>query len=158
MKKESTKVTKILDYHHINYQLIKYDTSSRLSGEEIATILNEDPNRCFKTLLATSIKSKKYYLIAIPVNKKLDLKKLAKLKNEKEIKMCLEKEMYPLTNYVHGGCSLIGIDNLKISLNADSSFFKYDYVYISAGKIGYQVKINPLSLLSFLKIDSLDLF
>lgn len=154
MKNKSTKVTKILDHYHISYTLFSYTQNNRLRGEEIAKLLNEDPSQVFKTLLTKSIKSKKYYIFAIPVNKELDLKKCATIMNEKSIEMCLEKEMKPVVGYVHGGCSIIGIDNKKIDINVDNLFFEHEYIYISAGEVGYQIKINPNDLKNIINIKS----
>ena len=156
MKKETTKVTKILDFHKIDYELFTYAPNQRLSGEEICSILHEDPNKVYKTLLTIS-KNKKHYVFVLPVNKTLDLKKCAKLKNEKSIDMAHEKEMKPITGYVHGGCSMIGQLKPNIDITVDSSFLKNDYVYISAGEVGKQVKLNPNDISKIIKFSEGDI-
>lgn len=156
MKTKSTKVTKILEHYHINYELFSYEQDNRLKGSEIAILLGEEPDKVFKTLLTKSSKEKKYYIFAIPVNSELDLKKCAKEKQEKSIEMCLEREMKTIVGYVHGGCSIIGIDNQKIEISVQNNFFNYDYIYISAGEVGYQVKVNPSSLKEIINIKSGD--
>lgn len=144
MKKKVTNVTKILDHYHINYELVEYTKNNRLSGEEIATLLNEDINKVFKTLITVSSKNKNnHYCYCIPVNKELDLKKCAKYEDEKAIEMIKEKELLPLTGYIHGGCSFIGLKNNKIKIRVHETFFSYPYIYMSAGEVGAQVKINP---------------
>lgn len=143
MKKISTKVTKILDFNHIDYELFTY-SEERLSGIEIANILKEDPKLVFKTLLTKDNKNK-FHIFVIPVNKELDLKKCAKFINEKSVEMAHEKEMKPITGYIHGGCSMIGLIK-NIDITVDSSFITYPFIYISAGEIGKQIKINPLDI------------
>ena len=154
MKKITTNVTKILDKHKINYELKEYEANNRLSGKEIALILNEEPSLCYKTLLTRTSKSPyKYYIFSLEVDKELDLKKCAKLKGEKSIEIAHEKEMKPITGYVHGGCSIIGLLKLNIEITVNSNFFNHDFIYISAGEVGKQIKINPNDLKSFLKIN-----
>lgn len=154
MKKLTTNVTKILDHHKINYEIFEYDSKTRLSGNEIASILNEDPLTCYKTLLVRTSKSPfKYYIFVIEVNKELDLKKCAKLKKEKALEMAHEKEMKPITGYVHGGCSMVGLLKPNLNITVNNTFFEHDFIYMSAGEVGKQVKLNPKDLNSFLKID-----
>ncbi len=158
MKKTTTNVTKILDYHKINYELFEYDSKTRLSGNEIASILNEDPLTCYKTLLVKTSKSPfKYYIFVIEVNKELDLKKCAKLKNEKALEMAHEKEMKPITGYVHGGCSMVGLLKPNLEITVNSTFFTHPYIYMSAGEVGKQVKLNPNDLKIFLTIHEGDI-
>lgn len=157
MKKKVTNVTKILDHYHINYELVEYTKNNRLSGEEIAKELNEDINRVFKTLITVSSKNKNnHYCYCIPVNKELDLKKCAIYEDEKAIEMIKEKELLPLTGYVHGGCSFIGLKNNKIKIRVHETFFSYPYIYMSAGEVGAQVKVNPIDLKEIVDIESSD--
>lgn len=157
MKKKVTNVTKILDHYHINYELVEYTKNNRLSGKEIAALLNQDINHVFKTLITVSSKNKNnHYCYCIPVNKELDLKKCAAYEQEKAIEMIKEKELLPLTGYVHGGCSFIGLKNNKIKIRVHKTFFEYPYIYMSAGEVGYQVKVNPNDLKNIIVLETSD--
>ena len=107
-KEEKTNVMRILDGKKIPYESHSYDPDAGLSGEEIAAILGEDKEIVFKTLV-TKGKSGAYYVFVVPVEAELDLKKAAKVSGEKAISMIKQKELLPLTGYVHGGCSPIGM-------------------------------------------------
>ena len=85
----------------------------------------------------------------VPVNKTLDLKKASKATNSKSIEMIPQKQLLPLTGYIHGGCSPIGMKK-KFETIIDETAQIFDYIYVSAGKIGYQIKINPNDLIGFI--------
>ena len=104
---DKTNVMRILDYENIKYVPHFYD-SNETDGESVARLVGIDPNRVYKTLVTIS-NSKHNYVFCIPVNKTLDLKKAAKAANEKKIEMLAMKDLLPLTGYVHGGCSPIGM-------------------------------------------------
>lgn len=109
-KEDKTNVMRVLDSLKLPYAHREYEKDSKLTGADIARSLGEDPNAVFKTLV-TVAKSKKHYVFMIPVEKELDLKKAAKAVGEKNIEMIAQKELLPLTGYVHGGCSPIGMKN-----------------------------------------------
>lgn len=136
---EKTNVMRILDKENIKYTPHYYDNTI-VNGMEVAMILNEDPNKVFKTLVTVS-GSNNYYVFAIPVNCELDLKKAAQVVNEKSISMLKQKELFDLTGYVHGGCSPIGMKT-KFHTTFDVTAVAYDTITFSAGKIGYQVELN----------------
>lgn len=136
---EKTNVMRILDQKKIKYQSYYYGDTSAISGVEVATALNQDFRRVFKTLVTVS-NSKKYYLFMIPVDKELDLKKAAKSVSCKSISMLPSKELLPLTGYVHGGCSPIGMKKEFLTV-IDSSALEFTTIIFSAGKIGYQVEV-----------------
>ena len=110
MKKntEKTNVMRILDQKKIPYNSYCYADTDALSGVEVAAVLNQNPDRVFKTLVTVAA-SKSYYVFLVPVEKELDLKKAAKAVGEKSISMIKSKELLPLTGYIHGGCSPIGM-------------------------------------------------
>ncbi|MEG0177194.1 Cys-tRNA(Pro) deacylase [Anaerorhabdus sp.] len=137
---EKTNVMRILDQHKVNYQVHTYNDEIALSGVEVATLLNQDPNQVFKTLV-TAGKSNQYYVFMIPANTELDLKKAARSVNEKNIVMIKSKELLPLTGYIHGGCSIIGMKK-QFKTIVHETAKNYDTVIFSAGKIGYQIEIN----------------
>lgn len=139
-----TNVMRILDQKKINYKSYDYSTSGVISGMEVASVLNQDPNHVFKTLVTIS-NSKKYYVFDVPVNKELDLKKAATCVNEKSIEMVKSKDLLALTGYVHGGCSMIGMKKVFTTV-IDESIKNYETIIFSAGKIGYQVELSLTDL------------
>lgn len=141
---EKTNVMRILDQKKIKYQSYYYGDTSAISGVEVATALNQDFRRVFKTLVTVS-NSKKYYLFMIPVDKELDLKKAAKSVSCKSISMLSSKELLPLTGYVHGGCSPIGMKKKFLTV-INSSALEFPTIIFSAGKIGYQVEVAVCDL------------
>jgi len=135
-----TNVMRILDKSKINYKHYEYVNTKAISGMDVASILNQDPNQVFKTLVTIS-KSKKYYVFVIPVNKELDLKKAANSVNEKNIEMIKSKDLLTITGYIHGGCSPIGMKrNFTTVINDTANNFKT--IIFSAGKIGYQIELS----------------
>ena len=142
---EKTNVMRILDSKKISYKEYYYGDTEAISGVEVAAALNEDPNIVFKTLVTVS-KSKNYYVFMIPVEKELDLKKCATSVDEKSVEMIPQKELLPLTGYIHGGCSPIGMKK-QFKTVIDDSCNNYESIIFSGGKIGYQVEVqlNDLS-------------
>ena len=117
-----------------------------MSGEEIASILGENADKVFKTLV-TQGKSGAYYVFVVPVKAELDLKKAAKASGEKSISMIKQKELLPLTGYVHGGCSPIGMKKqFKTFIHATAT--DYEKIFVSAGKVGIQIELSPDDLIT----------
>jgi len=135
-----TNVMRILDKMKINYMSYDYTDTSVVSGVDVATALSQDPKQVFKTLVTVG-KSKKYYVFVIPVATELDLKKAAHHVAEKSIEMIKAKELLPLTGYIHGGCSPIGMKKMFVT-TIDASATHFDTIIFSAGKIGYQVQLS----------------
>ena len=106
--KDKTNVMRVLDGKKITYKSHSYEPDPTMSGEQIAEILGDNAEKVFKTLV-TQGKSGAYYVFIVPVKEELDLKKAAKASGEKAISMIKQKELLPLTGYVHGGCSPIGM-------------------------------------------------
>lgn len=137
---EKTNVCRILDQKKIKYTAHSYDGTQAISGTEVAAYLGQDPKRTFKTLV-TVAKSGKNYVFVIPVEAELDLKKAAKAVGEKSIDMLKSKDLLPLTGYIHGGCSPIGMKKL-FPTTFQQEALDYDTIMFSAGKIGHQVEMN----------------
>ena len=137
---EKTNVMRILDQKKINYIEHCYIDTDAISGNDVALVLGENPNQVFKTLVTIS-NNKIYYVFLVPVNKELDLKKAAKSVNEKSIEMIKSKELLPLTGYIHGGCSPIGMKK-QFKTVIDISAKENETIIFSAGKIGYQVETS----------------
>ena len=138
-KEEKTNVMRVLTQKKVEYVGHTYEADASLTGAEIAAKMGENPDAVFKTLV-TQGKSKNYYVFVIPVEKELDLKKAAKAVGEKSIEMLPLKELLPLTGYVHGGCSPIGMKKF-FTTTFDESLNKLDKVYFSGGKVGFQVEV-----------------
>ncbi|MEE3398973.1 MAG: Cys-tRNA(Pro) deacylase [Eubacterium sp.] len=141
---EKTNVMRVLDSKKIKYTSHEYEPDATMTGEEIAGILGENPDKVFKTLV-TQAKSGQYYVFVVPVNEELDLKKAAKAAGEKAVSMIKQKELLPLTGYVHGGCSPVGMKK-RFPTFIHNSAADYEKMYVSAGKVGYQVELSPEDL------------
>ena len=144
-KEEKTNVMRVLDGKKIPYISHSYEPDATLTGEEIAGILGEDPDKVFKTLV-TQGKSHSYYVFVVPVKEELDLKKAAKAAGEKDVSMIKQKELLPLTGYVHGGCSPIGMKKqFKTFIHETAP--NYEKIFVSAGKVGMQIELLPDDLI-----------
>ena len=145
MKNDKTNVMRVLDAKKITYQSHSYDPDPSLTGEDIALFLGEEAGKVFKTLV-TQGKSGVYYVFVIPVVAELDLKKAAKASGEKAISMIKQKDLLPLTGYVHGGCSPIGMKKPFRTFIHETAL-QYEKMYVSAGKVGFQVELEPKDLI-----------
>lgn len=137
---EKTNVMRILSQKKIPYNEYYYGDTGAISGVDVADALGEDPERAFKTLVTVG-KTKQNYVFMIPVAEELDLKKGAKAVGEKNIDMIPQKELLPLTGYVHGGCSPIGMKK-QFRTVIDASAERFESIMFSGGKIGYQVEVS----------------
>lgn len=137
-KQEKTNVMRILDQKNIVYNIHDYSDTDMISGLDVASVLKEDPNVVFKTLVTVG-KSNNHYVFLVPVSSNLDLKKASKVVNEKSIEMIKSKDLLPLTGYIHGGCSPVGMKK-QFKTIIDVSAKNNDKIYFSAGKIGYQIE------------------
>ena len=156
MKTEKTNVMRILDQKGIGYDVHTYDPDSYPTGEEVAHALGEDPASVFKTLVTVCGKTGDHFVFVIPVCAELDLKKAAKVSGSKEISMIRQKELLPLTGYVHGGCSPIGMKK-AFPTYIDETYVLYDKISFSAGKRGMQVTLASEDLDKAVGIVSADL-
>ena len=137
---------RLLDGKKISYTAHTYEQDPTKTGEEIAALLGEDADQVFKTLV-TQGKSGQYYVFVIPVKEELDLKKAAKASGEKAISMIKQKDLLPLMGYVHGGCSPIGMKKQFPTFLHETAIL-FDAVFVSAGKVGYQIELSPDNLIS----------
>lgn len=141
---EKTNVMRLLDGRKISYQPHTYPASAAVSGMEVARLLGQNPAQVFKTLV-TVAPTKKHYVFVIPAGKELSLKKAAAAVGEKRIEMLKSKELLPLTGYVHGGCSPIGMKKTFPTV-LDETALLCQTLLFSAGKIGFQVEMTPADL------------
>lgn len=141
---EKTNVMRVLDQKKVAYESHSYTPDATMTGEEIAALLGEDPAHVFKTLV-TRGKTGQYFVFVVPVAAELELKKAAKAAGEKSIEMIKQKELLPLTGYVHGGCSPIGMKKaFKTFIHETAE--SLDKMFVSAGKVGFQVELSPQDL------------
>ncbi len=154
-KNIKTNVMRILDQKKIKYNSYYYDTLEAVSGHVVASMINKDQNQVFKTLVTVS-GNNKYYVFVLPVNKELNLKKAAQAVNEKSIQMIKSKDLLPLTGYVHGGCSPMGMKKF-FRTTIHESAKEQETIIFSAGKIGYQVELSLGELSKIIKFDLKDI-
>ena len=148
-KEEKTNVMRVLDGKKIQYESHTYQQDATLTGEEIAGILGEDAKKVFKTLV-TQGKSGAYYVFVVPVQAELDLKKAAKAAGEKAVSMIKQKELLPLTGYVHGGCSPIGMKK-QFPTFIHETAAGFEKIFVSGGKVGYQIEVAPGDIVSLIR-------
>lgn len=154
---EKTNAMRQLDQKKIKYEVIEYahKEGEAVDGIGVAMATNEDPNQVFKTLV-TKGADKKNYVFCVPVSSELDLKKCAKAVNCKSVEMIQVKELLPLTGYVRGGCSPIGMKKSFVTV-MDITALDFPYVLFSGGKIGLQIKMNPNELSKLIRIEFKDI-
>ena len=154
-KEEKTNVMRVLEQKGVAYTPHTYPTDGSIDGASVAGYLGQDPECVFKTLVARG-GSGGYYVFDIPVEDTLDLKKAAKAVGEKSIAMIHQKELLPLTGYIHGGCSPVGMKKQFPTVFHETAEI-LDTICVSAGKIGYQVEVNPADLMALVGAKTADL-
>lgn len=153
-KDDKTNVMRVLEQRKISYEHYAVDNMTT-NAIEVATKLETLPQYLYKTLVTVG-KSKEHYVFMVPATCELDLKKAAKAVGEKSIEMIAQKELLPLTGYIHGGCSPIGMKKqfkTTIHINAKET----DLIFFSAGKIGRQVRLNPTDLEKVIPLSYFDI-
>ena len=153
-KEEKTNVMRVLDQKKIPYTAHTYPADGPIDGVSVAGYLGQDVERVFKTLV-TKGSTGAYYVFDIPVAENLDLKKAAKAVGEKSIAMLPQKDLLPLTGYVHGGCSPVGMKK-QFPVVFHETAILYDTICVSAGKVGAQVELAPQALLDLLGASAAD--
>lgn len=150
-KEEKTNVMRLLEQKKIPYTAHTYphDGDTAPDGVTVARSMGQDIARVYKTLVARGA-SGGYYVFDIPVAESLDLKKAAKAVGEKSIAMLPQKDLLPLTGYVHGGCSPVGMKKLFPTV-FHAAAEELETVIVSAGKIGYQVEVEPKALAALVR-------
>ena len=145
---EKTNVMRVLDQKKISYKSYCYVETGAVNGME-------NPDTVFKTLVTVG-KTGSHYVFVVPVNRELDLKKAASAAGEKSIEMLKAKDLLPLTGYVHGGCSPIGMKKLfKTFIHKTAA--DYEAILFSGGKIGYQVEVSLADLQKVIPVQTADI-
>lgn len=150
-----TNVMRILDKVKADYKVYSYVDSGAISGVEVASVLHQNPEQVFKTLV-TKGKSGNYFVFMIPVAEELDLKKAAASVSEKSVEMIKQKDLLKITGYIHGGCSPIGMKKQFVT-TIHSTAKDFDTVIFSAGKIGWQVEMSLETLQEFISCNLADI-
>lgn len=143
-KEAKTNAMRILDKHHISYETIQYECDTFIDGLHTAPKTGAPVEQSFKTLVAQG-KSKQYYVFVVPIAQEVQLKHAAKAVGEKSIELIPVKEITKVTGYVRGGCSPLGMRKLFPTV-IHKSAENYDKIYISGGRIGTTICLNPLEL------------
>lgn len=151
-----TNAARLLDKAKIHYELVPYEVDeNNLAATHIADQLGENIKQVFKTLVLHGEKSG-YFVCVIPGDDEVDLKKAAKIAGAKKADLIPMKELLPLTGYIRGGCSPIGMKKPFPTFIHDSAL-NFDYIYVSAGQRGLQFKISPQDLINYVKATLADL-
>ena len=152
---EKTNVMRTLDRLKIPYQAYCYVDSGAVSGVDVAAALGKDPAATFKTLV-TEGKSRQHYVFIIPVAEELDLKKAAAAAGEKALEMLKSKDLLPLTGYIHGGCSPVGMKKFFRTV-FDLSAKNREKIFFSGGRIGLQIETSPGEIEKVIRIEYADI-
>jgi Cys-tRNA(Pro)/Cys-tRNA(Cys) deacylase len=154
MKK--TNAIRILESNKINFQLYNYEFRLEdIDAVSVARKISADPESVFKTLIARS-NNNDLFVFVIPGNETLNLKKAANVSGVKKIHMIKEKELLPLTGYIKGGCTPVGLKK-PFPIFIDESAELFEEIYISAGVRGTQMKLNPIELVKLVNAKIEDL-
>lgn len=143
-KADKTNALRLLEQRKLPCTPVDYSDTGAVSGPEVAAALGQAPETVFKTLVTTG-RSGAHYVFVIPVCRELDLKKAARCVGEKSVSMLPQRELLPLTGYVHGGCSPLGMKTLFPTV-VDRSAQALPTFCISGGRIGLQLRLSPETL------------
>ena len=142
-KEVKTNAMRILDKNKISYETITYECDEFIDGLHTAEKTGAPVEQSFKTLVAQG-KSKEYYVLVIPIAEEVDLKAAARVLGEKSIEMIHVKDITAVTGYVRGGCSPLGMKKKYKTIQESAE--KYSEIYVSGGRIGSTIKVNPVDL------------
>jgi Cys-tRNA(Pro)/Cys-tRNA(Cys) deacylase len=151
-----TNAIRILESHKIKFETVSYEVDENdLSGITVANKINAEPESVFKTLVCVGDKTG-YVVFCIPVTQELNLKKAATASGNKKVEMIKLKDLFPLTGYVRGGCSPIGMKKL-FPTYIDETAQLFEMIFVSAGMRGMQIKLSPDDLLKIIDGNYADL-
>ncbi len=152
---DKTNVMRLLEQKKIPYRHYTYESEGAISGTEVAALLGQDEAQVFKTLVTTG-RSGAHYVFVIPVGAGLELRKAAKVVGEKSLEMLKQKDLLPLTGYVHGGCSPIGMKKAFRTV-IDASAGQFESIIFSGGRIGLQVELGLAELAKLVRFELADI-
>ena len=156
-KEAKTNAMRMLERAKVAYTSHEYphEEGQAVDGANVARLTGQDPARVFKTLV-TQGADRNYYVFVVPVLAELDLKKAAHAVGEKSVAMLPQKELLPLTGYVHGGCSPVGMKKLFPTVFHETAA-SLPVIMVSAGKLGHQIACDPKALLALVRADTADI-
>lgn len=143
-KETKTNAVRILDRNKISYELLTYECDKFIDGLHTAEATGAPVEQSYKTLVMQG-KSKKYYVFVIPIAEEVDLKAAARAVSEKSVEMIHVKDLTAITGYVRGGCSPLGMKKAFPTV-IDATAEQYPQIYISGGRIGTSIRLNPQDL------------
>lgn len=144
MASDKTNAIRIVERNKIDYELITYPCKEAIDGVTVAEKLGVDVSIVYKTLV-TQGKSKNYFVFVVPAAEELDLKKAAAAVGEKSVEMIPVKDINKVTGYIRGGCSPVGMKKNYVT-TFDVSAENLEKIFVSAGKLGFQMKVSPKDL------------
>lgn len=154
-KEIKTNAVRILDRNKINYELLTYECDEFIDGLHTAEKTGAPVEQTYKTLVMQG-KSKKYYVFVIPIAEEVDLKAAARSVGEKSVEMIHVKDITAITGYVRGGCSPLGMKK-QFPTVIDSTAEAFDQMYVSGGRIGTSVRLNPKDLACVVRAEFADI-
>ena len=150
-----TNAMRMIEKGNINYTAHEYEPSKGVGALFTAEYLHKSPEMIFKTLV-TVAPTREHFVFVVPATAELDLKKAAKVAGVKSVEMIAQKELLPLTGYIHGGCSPVGMKK-AFKTYFDNSALKFDTICVSGGKIGLTLELNAKELACFINAGFADL-
>lgn len=154
---QKTNAARLLDRAKISYELIPYEFDPEdLAAQHVADSLGEDINRVFKTLVLHGAEARDYFVCVVPGNTEIDLKKAAKAHGTKKADLIPMKELLPLTGYIRGGCTAIGMKK-PFPVYIHQTALDFDSIYVSAGQRGLQLRLDPSDLVNYVNATVTDL-
>ena len=153
-KISKTNAMRILDGQKIDYEIRSYPENGPIAAVDVAAYFGQPADRLFKTLVTTD-NNHGYYVFCLPGDEELDLKKAAVAVGVKKIEMLKQKDLLPLTGYVHGGCSPVGMKKVFPTVIHETAL-EWDTIYVSGGKIGMQIEVAPHDFEKILDVKFMD--
>lgn len=147
-KINKTNAARLLDQAHVGYELVPYEVDeNNLAADHVAASLGEDIRQVFKTLVLHGDRTG-HFVCVIPGCDEVDLKKAARVSGDKKVEMIAMKQLLPTTGYIRGGCSPIGMKK-PFPTFFHTTCNDFEYIYVSAGQRGLQLKMTPSDLVAF---------
>lgn len=147
-KTQKTNAARLLDRAGVGYELLRYDFDPEdLAAQHVADALGQDINQVFKTLVLRGDRHG-LFVCVVPGNAEVDLKKAARAAGEKKAEMIAVRELLPLTGYVRGGCSPVGMKK-PLPTFFHSTATAFPHIFVSAGQRGLQLKVEPGALIAY---------
>ena len=154
-KEVKTNAVRLLERNKVSYELLTYECDEFIDGLHTAEKTGAPVEQSYKTLVMQG-KSKKYYVFVIPIDREVDLKAAARAVQEKSVEMIPVKELTNITGYVRGGCSPLGMKK-QFPTVIDATARAFDQIYVSGGRIGTTIKVNPQDLAKVVNAEFADI-